>query len=627
MKKLIISKTIMFLLIFIFINVFITLFGSENTLIGVTVITAALMLLERDLTVAPFKNTILLLGINLLLGVLSFLASQNIWLGLFINFIALFIVGYFFSYNLKKPIYIAFGLQYLFMLTTTISIDKLPMRLLALSVGALFIMFIQLLLNKNKLQKSSKKIFISICDDLVNKINSIQNNLEYNEFNLDIERNISTLKKAIYDSRKDDFHITNEGMLILSMGLSLERISIVLDSYKDDVSKNNYSLDIIKEEIKNIKLLIERKENFKKYSIELKNLDDIRLCEIYNILEIIHQSLDEYKNSNINDTNNYQYKKYEIPKSYKQLELHKRNFNINSIRFSYALKIALATSLSGFIMDYFKIPEGRWIMFTVFSLIQPYSENCIIRTKKRIQGTLVGGILVVILFSIAKDQSLRGLIILAAGYIGTYMTDYKYLIVCNTISAIGSAAIIGNVSVLSFNRVLWVIVGTIIALVINKFVLPYDIKKGYDYLLDLQNKIIQDMIEEINLIVKNKGNIYKIKNLLLVPALIEERLIIMEEIAVNENKEEFIRSQKHLTSSIYNLYANISKNKLENKQIESILQQTENIYKVDMYHYEEAKTIIENINQDDIATKVASKNLLHILDTLNKDKKEVLNKN
>ena len=219
MKKLIISKSIMFLLIFTFINVFIALFGSENTLIGVTVITASLMLLERDLTVAPLKNTIKLVGINLLLGVLSFLPAQNIWLGLVINFIALFIVGYLFSYNLKKPVYIAFGLQYLFMLTTTITINKLPMRLLALGAGALFIMCMQLLVNKNKLEKSGKKICTSICDDLINKINLIQDNLDYNECNLKIEKSINILKKAVHDSRKDDFYITNEGNVTVAINL------------------------------------------------------------------------------------------------------------------------------------------------------------------------------------------------------------------------------------------------------------------------------------------------------------------------------------------------------------------------------------------------------------------------
>ena len=427
-------------------------------------------------------------------------------------------------------------------------------------------------------------------------------------------------------------------MLILSMGLSLERIGIVLDSYKDDelcvslldsdTDKSNCSLELVKEEVKNIKLIIEKNEGLKKYSTELKDLDDIRLCEIYNILEIIHQSLDEYKNHDKKHIKNLYDKKIEIPKSYKKLELYKKNFNINSVRFSYAFKIALATSIAGFIMDYFKICEGRWIMYTVFSLIQPYSENCIIKTKKRIQGTLMGGILVVILFTLVKDQSLRGFIIIAAGYISTYTTDYKYLIVCNTISAIGSAAIMGNVGILFVNRVLWVTVGAILALIINKFILPYDINKGYDYLLDLQNKIVQDMMKEINLLIQNKGNIYRIKNLLLVPALIEERLLMMEEIVANENKEEFIRSQRHLTSSIYNLYANISKNNLENKHIENILKETDNIYAVNTSHYEEAKDIImENVKpSDDIATKVASKNLLHILDILNKDKKEVLHK-
>ncbi|EPY2301235.1 MULTISPECIES: hypothetical protein [Clostridium] len=57
-KKLLVSKTALFVFIILFIVAFQKIFGIENTLIGVTVITAALMLLERDFTLSPFKYLI-----------------------------------------------------------------------------------------------------------------------------------------------------------------------------------------------------------------------------------------------------------------------------------------------------------------------------------------------------------------------------------------------------------------------------------------------------------------------------------------------------------------------------------------------------------------------------------------
>ncbi len=72
-KKLVISKTKLFIFIIAFISIFIYLFGSKNTLIGVGIVTAMLTLLERDLTISPIKNLLKYLAINIILGILSFL--------------------------------------------------------------------------------------------------------------------------------------------------------------------------------------------------------------------------------------------------------------------------------------------------------------------------------------------------------------------------------------------------------------------------------------------------------------------------------------------------------------------------------------------------------------------------
>ncbi|WP_010292105.1 hypothetical protein [Clostridium senegalense] len=48
-KKMILSKSILFIMIVAFIGLFKIIFGKENTLIGVTVITLALMIIEKNL--------------------------------------------------------------------------------------------------------------------------------------------------------------------------------------------------------------------------------------------------------------------------------------------------------------------------------------------------------------------------------------------------------------------------------------------------------------------------------------------------------------------------------------------------------------------------------------------------
>ena len=148
-KNAIINNTVIFIFVVVFVLLFKLIFGSENTLIGVTTITATLMLLGRDFTGEPLKSTLKFIGVNLLMGIGSAIAYNNIWLAIPINFIVVFTFSYIFTYNLREPLYFAFGLQYLFLLSTPVTIDKLGIRFIALICGALIIMLAQILVNRN----------------------------------------------------------------------------------------------------------------------------------------------------------------------------------------------------------------------------------------------------------------------------------------------------------------------------------------------------------------------------------------------------------------------------------------------------------------------------------------------
>ena len=132
MKKLIISKTLIFIFVIVFVTGFEAVFGQHNVLIGVTTVVALLMYLERDFAATPWKSLILILLVNLSQGIFGQLALMNPWIGLPINFIAMFIVGYFFTSNVKGPIHIAVGLQYLFIITNPVPLEDFPLRLLSL---------------------------------------------------------------------------------------------------------------------------------------------------------------------------------------------------------------------------------------------------------------------------------------------------------------------------------------------------------------------------------------------------------------------------------------------------------------------------------------------------------------
>ncbi|MCC0643562.1 Fusaric acid resistance protein-like protein [Clostridioides difficile] len=649
-KKLIISKTKLFIFIIAFISAFIALFGSKNTLIGVAIVTAMLMLLERDLTISPIKNLLKYLIINVTLGVLSFFAVQNMYLGILLNFIALFIIGYLFSYDLKRAVYVPFGLMYIFMISIPVGLSEFPIRLSALASGSLVIMIAQFVMNRNRMKKIGDKELISICDELLEKINLLKNIMnndnsvsksnmrKIDSCNYTINSISKGLKMVIFDNRKDDFFISIKGMDIINILFSLERISLILDRYKADTkefedediknileeSSTNGKEDVlvvVSKEVNYIKMCLENKDNitdkeilgFRDYVIA-QDTKNINLKEIYSVLENLYEFLLEYKKVKSKEEKRVE-RKIKIPHEFKRISIYKQHFNLKSIRFSYAIKIALATAISGFIMDYFHLKDGRWIMLTVFSLTQPYAENCLQKSRKRIEGTLVGAIIFIVSFSIIKDNTLRSLIVLLAGYINSYVVDYRKLIVCVTVSALGSAAVMGDPNVLTMSRISYVVLGAIIALIINKFVLPYDAKMGYQHVIDVYKGIVKNIINEVNKSIENSTNVHYIKNLLLVPSLIEDRLMLINTIYKDECQDDFLENQQLLISNMYNLYINVKKNNIRDEDVERILRDTSYISNYDADKYDEGRSVIlDSIeNTVSLGDKIICLNLLQTL--------------
>ena len=96
-------------------------------------------------------------------------------------------------------------------------------------------------------------------------------------------------------------------------------------------------------------------------------------------------------------------------------------------------------------MNFFGLVDGRWIYFTVNSINQPQYEMSKKKSLDRILGTFIGVIIITILFSAFKETSIRGLIIMATGYVSSYLVQYKYKMICTTVLAVGAASLIGNV--------------------------------------------------------------------------------------------------------------------------------------------------------------------------------------
>ena len=578
-KKVVLTKTILFIAIVMFVVLFKTVFGDENTLIGVTSITALLMLLERDLTIEPLKYMIKLIGLNLFIGLAATLASMNLWVAIPVNFIAIFILGYSLLYDLKKPMYLPFILQYLFILSSPVSAEQFPRRIGALIFGAVFIIIVQLLMNKRKLTKAGNKLLDSACTQLIQKIEAIRNKQDVTPIDKQINQIFHQFRRLLYDKRENDFYLTEEGMIKLNISISLQKISYLIDKM-GDTDLGNEMLEDLMHYLTTLKICIKNNEQVK----EIKNVYEQFLIkyegkavEGTTVREVIqHLGFLDNNFTNLEALTEAHYdrvkKVEEIPQEYKKRITLKMDIKRDSIKFSYAMRLAIGITLACFIKDIFHLSEGRWIMFTVLSLIVPIYELSKQKVKDRLFATVVGGIIIMFLFGIFQDITIRTLILILAGYIGSYLVSYRYSTICVTVSAVGAVALMGNTQVFTLNRILLVGIGAIIATILNQFVYPFTVEDHNRELKKMYKEIIDEMFKVIYEVAQGREGKHRIKNLIIIASLIEERLKLNNQIVVDEKVESLEKERGLLITNIYDLYLWINANQSKELNFQHILE-------------------------------------------------------
>ncbi|MGL4655712.1 MAG: FUSC family protein [Sarcina sp.] len=557
-KKMVIGNTLIFLAVTIFSLIYKLIFGADNVLIAIATFIAMLMYLERDLTTNFFKNLLTFIFINLGTGIVVFISVHNFWLGIPLILIMFFIIGYITCNELRKPVYVPFILQFVFLYNFPVPTSKEWIRLLALLVGAILIMVPQLFFNRNRIQKNAAKIFIGLNGLMKQKLILISKNQDTKAIDTQIENLFRTLKTLIFGSREKSFFISNTGKAALNLLAGLEKLnnSISMNELKDfDFSffSDHYFDNLSKLLSYKMKLneFIELSNTFIDENINTlsKNKEGLK---ILNSLYIINDAVMNGKHHSITEIK-------DIPKNINfSLQFKKETKNVLGI--SYATRVAIGMTISWCVIHLMHSPieEGVWMMFTIYSLVNPIYETAKYKTRDRMIATLLGAILTIILLSIFKTETSRMIVVLVFGYIMCYVKQYKYQIFFATICIIGMVAGTGNVFDYALTRVYMVILGLILAVILNTFVLKCDLKKLNTRLRRKFALAINEMFVTLGSIAKSKKLQDTIMdNFFLLAATIDKQLRDNYEVTLKEFKNELDPHSNILISDLYTLYLNL----------------------------------------------------------------------
>lgn len=447
---------------------------------------------------------------------------MNPFIGLIVNMIILFVIVYQSVDNYKSQMHFPFVISYIFMLMSSpATYEQLPLRVISIIIGSIYVLLVQVVLNKNRLKKTISGTRAGITYNLNQQIDSIL----LGKYNYEISKNIDSLfnttVKAIYDKRSKNKYLTQKNKGNLEIAISLHNLSNELKCFENSYNLNEDDKYLLRK-IKGILGLVNKyfsshmeKEHVKKeINLVIKEIKkEIKSDEIKVIINTI-DSISTYLELTEEKTDKSLWKKELIlANTFKKIDR-------TSVEYKFALKMAVTVSISVFVISIFDITYGRWMIFPMIAIIQPYYDFTFTKSINRIIGTILGIIVFTIIFTIVKEPSIRMNITILVAYIGLFITKYQYSTSMVAISALGASAMGGAGVEILFYRILFTIVGCAIAMLANKYILHYKISDSIgDLKVEYKNKI-----QELNCLENKKDNETKRYNIILKMKLMEHKI-------------------------------------------------------------------------------------------------------
>lgn len=536
-----------------------TIFGVENTVIGLIIAMASYAFLRLDLTSYPIYKSMIFLILNLFLAISAYISAINPFVGLIINFLILFTVSFIYTTEFKNVISYIFLLLYVYMWEYPISLDELPRRLVAMGVGVFIIIGIHILFNRRNFRRNSNNIIIKSIRNIQKEIYHIINESYEEKENIYIDSELRKLLVLIKGRNNNKFIGNNKDDIYFNIVLILERINSIINKVGKVNSKSKDVIDYLNSlnhDLENITLFLERKVE----CINEEKDDLSKPSTINNWIEKEYAFLEECTElvglleKNINNLYEYSRKKprkrIKVKFNLKELLIGNSSLKMKHLRVAYSLKLAIAVSLIMFIVDLFKIPQGRWIVTSVYVVIQPYEEETLTKAIKRFKGTIIGVIIYISIFTFFPHIIPLELLLLILMFFYFVQKDYDKKVVCTALMTLSFGLSRSTVGSLAFYRFLFVIIGIAIALGVNKIIFSqsvknsiYDLKERY---LELTNKLLYELK---SILYEDKYNENTIK-LLLDCNLIESKLMENKLIAENLELKDLVYKQSVILSKI-----------------------------------------------------------------------------
>lgn len=415
-------------------------FGMENTIIGPF---ATLSFLRYKNMCNHYECMIKNFVIYAVMACLAFLAVMNLPLCICINVLALFWVAYLLIDEYDPTNYFPAGMALIFFQISPVNTPgALGMRLLALLCTFIIVFFFVLILTKcNKNQTTLRDL---------------------------IENGFDNCKK---------------------------QLSLCADGSEAQMDTLHHELCDINKRCSN------EIYAYNRASIRLKGRTNwyCRFVLVFQIINYLtlnrNQGDNPQKAQKLYDDYRNLFETYEPESDYRRLNFRINRPDIRNFRLRFALRqiITLTPCLAfAWASD---LPNIYWLVISVFFMMIPFSENTMQRVRQRVLGTIAGIFICLVLFSLFQSFPARVVIMTISNFFIYGANGYGPTVAYITCSALALQNLDAVVSLMLARRLIYTVLGAVIALIANRWIFPIRKGKQIQYLVELVHSIREELVD------------------------------------------------------------------------------------------------------------------------------------
>lgn len=524
------------------------LFGEKNIMLAFPIALTSAVLGRQNFRVKTFDKTVGIIIIDLIIVTFAYISRLNLITGIVINFMSIFLIMYTITNPYDPTVYKPFVMLYVFTQYAWVPLNQMPSRYLAVVFGVLIIVICNKVINeineKSLLGKSISNSLSLIAESLRDILKG-----DYSkEKEIECTNIMRSLAYKIYVSRYRDYLTTNLGQIQFKIFMDIEHLNLFLRKIKEGYSKK----EIAKEEMKELINLLEEIIEFSngKRSVDTvvnetnryvnKHIKEAKYgYEISVVLINLSKNITSLEYINKKDINKV-YERWQRSYLDKTKYTFKEYFRRDSIRFKFAMRMAITLALSLFVGELLGFYKIIWAIITIMSVIQPYYEETLKKTKDRVVGNAIAIIFTGVVINIIDNRYVTIVILIVALYLLYGFKEYHKISLFAAIASICVSSLSNNINELLVYRITYVIIGVLIVILANKFIYPYKLKDGIKQLEEKIKRYNGMLVKEGKLYLQERGNIHIVRDIIIHLTLLNQKLYLRNLQYEDEEVDKFV---------------------------------------------------------------------------------------